>query len=112
MGPATDKHQAPTHQLKLYVRVKLRLSTYDFSTRYTTLPHNLIKYKRIDLIKRTFNRDGSSYLACNDRNAFFTSEKPKTYHAWSCQKVCKALTFSLDNIFIRFGTRLYNYFGR
>ena len=51
------------------------LSTYDFSTLYTTLPHNLIIYKLIDLIERTFQREGSPYLACNDRNAFFTSEK-------------------------------------
>ena len=48
-----------------------------FSTLYTTLPHNLIKDKRIDLIERTFQREGSPYLACNDRNAFHTSEKPK-----------------------------------
>ena len=53
------------------------LSTYDFSTLYTSLPHNLIKDKLIDLIERTFQREGSPYLACNDRNAFFTSEKPK-----------------------------------
>ena len=32
---------------------------------------------------------------------------PKNYHAWSCQNVCDALTFLLDNIFIRFGTKLY-----
>ena len=83
------------------------LSTYDFSTLYTTLPHNLIKDKRIDLIERTFQREGSPYLACNDRNAFFTSEKPKKYHAWSCQNVCDALIFLLNNIFIRFGTKLY-----
>ena len=83
------------------------LSTYDFSTLYTTLPHNLIKDKLIDLIERTFQREGSPYLACSDRNAFFTSEKPKKYHAWSCQNVCDALTFLLDNIFIRFGTKLY-----
>ena len=51
------------------------LSTYDFSTLYTTLPHNLIKDKLIDLIERTFQREGSPYLACNDRNAFLTSEK-------------------------------------
>ena len=37
----------------------------------------------------------------------FTSEKPKKYHAWYCQNVCDALTFLLDNIFIRFGTKLY-----
>ena len=34
------------------------LSTYDVSTLYTTLPHNLIKEKLIDLIERTFNREG------------------------------------------------------
>ena len=45
-------------------------STYDFSTLYTALPHNLIKYKLIDLIERTFQREGSPYLACNKRNAF------------------------------------------
>ena len=30
------------------------LSTYDFSTLYTTLPHNLIKKKLINLIESTF----------------------------------------------------------
>ena len=83
------------------------MSTYDFSTLYTTLPNNLIKDKLIDLIERTFQREGFPYLACNDRNAFFTSEKPKKYHAWSCQNICDALAFLLDNIFIRFGTKLY-----
>ena len=67
----------------------------------------MIKDKRIDLIERTFNRESSPYLACNDRNAFFTSEKPEKYHAWSCQNVLYALTFLLDNFFIRFGTKLY-----
>ena len=38
---------------------------------------------------------------------FFTSEKPKKNHAWSYKNVCDALTFLLDNIFIRFGTKLY-----
>ena len=41
------------------------LSTYDFPTLYTTLPHNLIKDKLIDLIERACNREGSPYLACN-----------------------------------------------
>ena len=42
------------------------LSAYDSSTFHTTLPHNLIKDKLIDLIERTFNREGSRYLACYD----------------------------------------------
>ena len=47
------------------------LSTYDFSTLYTTPPHNLIKEKLNDLTEWTFHREDSLYLACNVRNAFF-----------------------------------------
>ena len=47
------------------------LSTYDFSTLYTTLPHNLIKEKLNDLNEWPFHREDSLYLACNVRNAFF-----------------------------------------
>ena len=47
------------------------VSTYDFSTLYTTLPHNLIKEILTELIEQTFNREGSLFLACNDKNAFF-----------------------------------------
>ena len=83
------------------------LSTYDFSTLYTTLPHNLIKEKLTELIEQIFNREGSLYFACNDKNAFFTSEQPKRYKLWSCQKMCDALHYLLDNIFIRFGSKLY-----
>ena len=83
------------------------LSTYDFSTLYTTLPHNLIKEKLINLIEWTFKREGSPYIACNERQAFFTSGDTKRYKLWSCQNVCDALIYLLDNIYIRFGTKLY-----
>ena len=62
------------------------LSTYDFSTLYTTLPHNLIKEKLNDLIEWTFYREDSLYLACNVRNAFFTSDVHKNYTLWTCQE--------------------------
>ena len=38
---------------------------------------------------------------------FFTSEVHKNYTLSTCQKVCEALTFLLDNIYIRFGTKLF-----
>ena len=37
----------------------------------------------------------------------FLLQKNLKHYAWSCQNVCDALTFLLDNIFIRFGTKLY-----
>ena len=36
-----------------------------------------------------------------------TSEDTKRYKLWSCQNVCEALIYLLDNIYIRFGTKLY-----
>ena len=38
---------------------------------------------------------------------FFTSDVYNNHYLWSCQKVCDALVYLLDNIFIRFGTKLY-----
>ena len=74
---------------------------------YTTLPHTIIKEKLTELIKQIFNKEGSLYLACNDKNAFITSEQPKRYKLWSCQKMCDALHYLLDNIFIRFDSKLH-----
>ena len=69
--------------------------------------HPKLIEKLTELIEQTFNRKGSLYLACYDKNAFFTSEHPKRYKLWSCQKMCDALHYILDNIFIRFGSKLY-----
>ena len=49
-----------------------------FSTLYTTLPHILIKEK-LKSFKWTFKREGSPYIACNEIQAFFTSEDTKGY---------------------------------
>ena len=79
------------NQVKFWIILKLEISmrsAYDFSTLYTTLPHNLIKDKLIDLTERTFNREGSPYLACNDRNAFFLLQK---YLKISCMVLSKCM---------------------
>ena len=47
------------------------LSTYDFSSLYTILPRYLIKEKLMESIEETFNREGSLYLACNDKMPFY-----------------------------------------
>ena len=56
----------------------------------------------MDLIERIFRRKGSLYIACNDRNAFFS-------HLMQSEIIIYGLvrTFLLDNIYIRFGSKLY-----
>ena len=54
-----------------------------------------------------YKNEDTLYLACNDRIAFFTSTDHRGYTLWSCQNVCDALSYLLDNIYIRFGNKLY-----
>ena len=54
----------------------LTISTYDFPTLYTTLPHNLIRNQLVDLVENTYKRE-VLYLACNEEHAFFATEEHK-----------------------------------
>ena len=71
------------------------------------LQHNLIRNQLVDLIENTFRREEALYSACNEERAFFASKEHKIYDLWSCQKVTDALIYLLDNICIRFGSKLY-----
>ena len=84
------------------------LSTYDSTTLYTTLPHHLINDELIDWINWTLIREDTKYLACNEECALFTSDVYMKYNLWSCQKVCDALVYLLDNFSIRFGSKFYS----
>ena len=46
-------------------------------------------------------------MACNEKRAFFTSEQPIRFKLWSGQKVCDALHYLLENIFISFGPKIH-----
>ena len=50
------------------------------------------------------------YLVCNDIKAFLTSTDLGGYKLWSCQNVCDALSYPLDNRYIIFGNIIYKQF--
>ena len=41
------------------------------------------------------------------KTCFFATEEHKKYYLWTCEKVTDALIYLLDNIYIRFGSKLY-----
>ena len=68
---------------------------------------------KLDLREWTFKRAlksyGSLYLDCNDRRKLFSLPLTKVDTLWSCQNVCSALSYLLNNIYIRFGTKIYRH---
>ena len=69
------------------------LSRCDFSTLYFTLPHNLIKEKK--MIKLIGHLIGKVTLHVTEEMLFFTSKKHKNDTVWSYQKVMKLSLFYL-----------------
>ena len=72
-----------------------RLSTYDLSTLYTTLPPNLIKEKLTELIEQSFNRTDSLYLACNENCVFLILNSPNNINCGLVGKMCDALFLTI-----------------
>ena len=58
-----------------------QVSSFDFSTLYTSLRHNLIKAKVLSLVKWCFNRESNTYLCASDKAGFFSNKK---YDSYTC----------------------------
>ena len=50
-----------------------QVSSFDFSTLYTSLPHDLIKAKVLSLVTWCFNRESKTYLCTSDKAGFLAT---------------------------------------
>jgi hypothetical protein len=48
-----------------------------------------------------------AFLACYSNKAFIANGIVKHYTMWTCDEVCRALSFLLDNIYVRFDNTLF-----
>ena len=79
------------------------VSTWDFSTLYTSLPHAQLKNQLQDLLERVFHTQEKRFIATNYFCTFWTNERVSTrYTYFSCRELCLALDFLIDSIYVRF----------
>ena len=84
------------------------MSTWDFSTLYTSLPHAQLKKQLHDLLERVFKTKGKSFTATNNFRTFWTNDRTSTrYTYFSCRELCLAIDFLIDNIYVRFGSSVF-----
>ena len=94
-------------KLRLHNFQGSQVSSFDFSTFYTSLPHDLIKAKVLSLVYWCFNRESKSYLCTSLRAGFFSNKKYDSYRCWSCAELCEAFTLLMENIYVQFGGMVY-----
>ena len=85
-----------------------QVSTWDFSTLYTSLPHAKLKHELHDLLERVFNTRGKSFIATNNFHTFWANDRKSTkYTYFSCRELCLAIDFLIDNICVRCGNSVF-----
>lgn len=83
------------------------ICTYDFTTLYTSIPHQKLKSKLSWVIKTAFKSSGKSFISVHKNGASW-SDKPKknTLHL-DCNKVIRLLRWLIDNIYVTFGDKCF-----
>ena len=86
---------------QLDVRTATSVQTFDFSTLYTSIPHDLLKSRISNLVHNTFRKkDGSvryTHIKVTRAQGYFTLQIT----------FAKSIEFLIDNIFVQFGGRLF-----
>ena len=85
------------------------IKTFDFSTLYTTLPHDKLKTRLKETIHKAFSHRnyGSKCVVLGYNSTYFSNKIHKGKTCYSEEQVISMLEFLIDNIFVSFGGTLF-----
>ena len=84
-----------------------------FSTLYTSIPHDLLKYRISNLVHNAFRKEGGSvrytHIKVTRAKGYFTHDiNGSEDNMYTADNICKMVNFLIDNIFVQFGGRLFH----
>ena len=86
------------------------IQTFDFSTLYTSIPHDLLKSRMNNIINNAFKyRNGATrytHIKVGRNKSYFTSDPLNSDNKYTANDSCKKIEFLVDNIYVRFGGQL------
>ena len=87
------------------------VKTFDFATLYTTIPHDKLKERLRHIIHQAFfHKNGSrryKYIVLGYKSTYFVKNETDAKVFYSEKDIVSMLEFLIDNIFVKFGGRLY-----
>ena len=89
-----------------------QVQTFDFSTLYTSIPHDLLKSRISNLVHNAFRKkDGSvqyTHIKVTREKGYFTHDiNGGGDNIYTADNICKIIEFLIDNIFVQFGGHLF-----
>ena len=87
------------------------IQTFDFSTLYTSIPHDLLKSRMNSIINNAFKyKNGATrytYIKVGRNKSYFTSDPSNGDNKYTASDICKMIEFLVNNIYVRFGGQLF-----
>ena len=87
------------------------LKTFEFTTRYTTIQHKQLKIKLHDLINNVFVTKAGKrryrYITANYHTSYLTNTDNNKGQLYTEIIICSMLDILIDNIYVRFGDRIF-----
>ena len=82
------------------------IQTFDFSTLYTSIPHDLLKSRMNNIINKN-RATRYTHIKVGRNKSYLTSDPLNGDNKYTANDICKMIEFLLDNIYIRFGRQLF-----
>ena len=87
------------------------IQTFDFSTLYTSIPHDLLKSRMNNVINNAFKHKNEAtrctHIKVGRNKSYFTSDPSSGDKKYTANDICKITEFLVDNIYVRFGGQLF-----
>ena len=80
------------------------IQTFDFSTLYTSIPHDLLKSRMNSIINNAFKyKNGATrytHIKVDRNKRYFTSDPLHGDNKYTANNICKMIEFLVDNIYV------------
>ena len=83
------------------------ISTWDFSTLYTTIPHNLLKTNIQELINFAYKTNKKTFIAVSKYNTFWSNKQTKNHTCFTSSDLISCIDYLIDNIYVTFGDTIH-----
>ena len=98
---------------QLDIHTATSVQTYDFSTLYTPIPHNLLKSRITALIHSSFKRRNGNnrhthIKIMSGKGHFIDTINRGGDNLYTADQICRMAEFLIDNIFVKFGGCLFH----
>ena len=90
-----------------YFSLAKHSDSYDFSTLYTSIPHDSLKYALKSLIQEAYKVRDNTYLVVHSNGRVVWSDVPSTKQSLTEDKLISYVEYLIDNIYVSVGNKVY-----